>query len=585
MADTTDYSFRPMRLPTAREAAIVDESMREFAALQNDRAVFGSHYEEISELIYPETRNTFFVGNYNWPGQKKTDRQVDATGMMALSRFAAICNSLITPRNMIWHGLEADNAYVMKQRGVRLYFEEAARVLFSQRYKAAAGFSGQNHLNFKNLGAFGTCGMFIDTLDPRQGRGFRYRASPMGELFIRQNHQGLVDGVCRHYKLTARQAAQKWGEEKLTGQLRSAYDQQSELLYDFLHRVVPREDADPRRIDALGMPMASYNICLISRTLMSEGGYRRLPFAISRYDQAPGETYGRSPAMSVLPALKTLNAEKRMFLKQGHRAADPVLLTADDGIMNVDLRPGAMNKGGVNADGKLLVNVLPTGNIQTSIEMMEEERKLINDAFLVTLFQILTETPQMTATEVVERTAEKGILIAPSMTRQQDEYASPLIDRELDLAQDMRLLPPMPPVLREAGAEYRVVYTNPLARAQKAQEAAGFMRTVETVKELVNITQDPSLLDPFNFDVAVPAIAEIQAVPPSWMSSDDEITSKRKNRAAAQQKKDAIQALPNQAAMISAQAKAQKAGMPQGGGAPGLPMQPQPMDLGLGQAA
>jgi hypothetical protein len=31
---------------------------------------------------------------------------VDATGMMALSRFAAICDSLLTPRNMIWHQLE-----------------------------------------------------------------------------------------------------------------------------------------------------------------------------------------------------------------------------------------------------------------------------------------------------------------------------------------------------------------------------------------------------------------------------------------------------------------------------------------------
>lgn len=580
MADAA-YDLKPLRLPTLRESAIVDESLREFAAVQADRAVFGSHYEEISELIYPESRNTFFVGNYNWPGQKKTDRQVDATGMMALSRFAAICNSLITPRNMIWHGLEADNDYLMKQRGVRLYFEQAAKVLFSQRYKAAAGFSGQNHLNFKNLGAFGTAGMFVDALDAKQGRGFRYRAMPMGEMFIRQNHQGLVDGVCRYFKLTARQCAQWWGEDNLPGQLRQAHEANSELLYDFLHRVCPREDYDDRRLDGRGMPIASYYICLLSRTLMSEGGYRKLPFAISRYDQAPGETYGRSPAMTVLPALKTLNAEKRMFLKQGHRAADPVLLTADDGIVDFNLRPGAMNKGGVNADGKLLVATLPTGEIQVSKEMMQEERTLINDAFLVTLFQILTETPQMTATEVIERTAEKGILIAPAMTRQQDEYASPLIDRELDIAADLRLLPPMPMVLREAGAEYRVVYTNPLARAQKAQEAAGFMRTVETVKELVNITQDPSLLDPFNFDVAVPAIADIQSVPPSWMSSDEEIMGKRKARAAAQQKKDALAALPNQAAMMKAQAAQAKAGM--GGG--GVPLQPQPMDLGLGQAA
>jgi len=569
-----------VRLQTAREEEIVAESLRDFQAKQLDRATFGSQWEEISELIDPISRNTFFYGNYNWPGQKKTDRQVDATGMMALYRFAAICNSLITPRNMIWHGLEADNDYVMKQRGVRLYFEQTNRVLFSRRYKASANFSGQNHSNFRNLGAYGTCGMFIDQLDPAYGPGIRYRAVNLGELFIGQNHQGLADSFCRWFKLNARQCAQRWGEENLPPQLCSAYESNSEILYDFLHRVCPRTDYDPERFDYKGMPFASYYICLASRSLMSEGGYRTLPIAISRYDQAPQETYGRGPAGMVLPALKTLNAEKRMFLKQGHRAADPVLLAADDGIMSFDMRPGALNKGGVNADGKLLVNVLPTGNIQVSKEMMQEERTLINDAFLVTLFQILTETPTMTATEVIERTAEKGILIAPSMTRQQDEYCAPLVDRELDVLGAQRLLPPMPPVLREAKGEYRVSFTNPLARAQKAQEAAGFMRTVETVKELVQITQDPSLLDPFNFDVAVPAIAEIQAVPPSWMSSDEEIAGKRKNRQQAMQRKEQLAALPNQAAMLKATAVAQKAGMQvQQPGA--MPQQGQPQQMGM----
>ena len=44
--------------------------------------------------------------------------------------------------------------------------------------------------------------------------------------------------------------------------------------------------------------------------------------------------------MMVLPSLKTLNLEKKIFLKQGHRAADPVLLINDDGLIDtVDLRP------------------------------------------------------------------------------------------------------------------------------------------------------------------------------------------------------------------------------------------------------
>ena len=41
--------------------------------------------------------------------------------------------------------------------------------------------------------------------------------------------------------------------------------------------------------------------------MLDEGGYRTFPYAISRYVTAPGETYGRSPAMLALPSIKTLN--------------------------------------------------------------------------------------------------------------------------------------------------------------------------------------------------------------------------------------------------------------------------------------
>jgi len=404
---------------------------------------------------------------------------------------------------------------------------------------------------------------------------------PLGETFYGENHQGMVDRVIRWFRMTAYQAAQRWGIENLPTGLLAPLEQRSQWLYNFLHCVRPRgEDYDPARLDAKSLPFVSYYISIEGQCLMQpEGGYRVFPYAISRYDQTPMEVYGRGPAQMVLPSLKTLNAQKRTFLKSGHRAADPVLLTADDGIVGMDMRPGAMNKGAVSADGKLLVHTLPTGNIQINEKMMEMERGIINDIFLVTLFQILTETPQMTATEVIERTNEKGILLAPTIGRQQSEYLGPLINRELDILSRLRLLPPMPPRLREARGAYQVTYTSPLARAQRAQEAAGFYRTVENVKELVNITQDVSLLDPFDFDAAIPEIAQINAVPERWMADGQKIAQKRKARAQAQAKQQAIQAMPSQAAMIKAQAVASKAGVgqeQQQAPAPQQIQQPQP---------
>jgi hypothetical protein len=260
----------------------------------------------------------------------------------------------------------------------------------------------------------------------------------------------------------------------------------------------------------------------------------------------------------VLPSLKTLNAEKVVYLKQGHRAADPVLLLADDGIVGMDLRPGAQNKGGVTSDGKPLVHVLPSGNIGISEKMMGEERSIIDDVFLVTIMKTLVDNPNMTATQVVQLVNERGMLVAPTLGRQFSEYVGGLVEREIDLAIDLDLLEPMPPRLAEAAGRYDVVNTSPLARAARAGSAAGFMRTVETARELVAVSQDMSLLDRFDFDTALPEIAEDQLVPTKWMSSDDQVAAKRKARADAQAQAAAIQAMPAQAAMIKAQAAASK---------------------------
>ena len=531
-----------------------------FSQLQVVRNTFASHWEEVAELILPNSRNTFMYGSFNWQGQKKTDRQVDATGMMALQRFSAICDSLLTPRNMFWHSLEADDENLKKDRNVRLWFEQATKILFKQRYMPTANFSGQNIQNYEGLGAFGNMAMFIDALDPKHGIGLRYKAIPLGEIFVQENHQGIVDGFVRWFRMTARQVRQKW-PDNFPPALQPALEQGSEVPFDILHYVHPNDDYDPERIDYKGMPYRSCYVSVTGEWLLEEGGFNTFPLAFSRYAMAPGEVYGRSPAMMVLPALKTLNAQKRVFLKQGHRAADPVLLTADDGLLDISLKPGAINKGGVSTDGKLLVQTLPTGSVQINKEMMDEERALINDAFLVSLFQILTETPTMTATEVIERTNEKGILLAPTVGKQQSEYLGPLIHRELDVLSSLGLLPPMPPLLREAKGAYHVSYTSPLSRAMRAQEASGFMRTLETVLNVVNATQDPSHMDVFDLDTALPAIAEINAVPVSWMSDAARINSIRQARAQQAQIQQQIQAAPAAASMVKAGVDAKKAGV------------------------
>jgi hypothetical protein len=549
----------------AYEDDIGQKISKEAEQMISERSTLSSHCDEVARLVLPTYKNTFFPYSSNTIGERKTEDQIDSTSEIALSRFSAIIDSLLTPRNSFWHSLEASNPDLQKVRAVRLWFEDTTRRLFRLRYAPTANFASQNHQTFTQLGAWGNGPMLIDKHSGIDGTvGFRYRAIPFGEVYLKENHQGIVDTFLRIFEMTAKQIVDQWGPGSSTpGKVPDAVTEKNkagtdQTKYWVFHCVKPRTvDYDPKRLDAKGKKYASYYVIKQGNKLVWESGYNSFPLPTARGDQAPGEPYGRGAAMQVLPAIKTLNAQKRIVLKQGHRTVDPVLFTHDDGIASISMKPGALNVGGVNASGQLMVQPLPIGNVMIGKDLMDDERAVINDAFLVNLFQVLLNDPKvLTATQVVEMANQKGILLAPTVGRQQSDYVGPMIERELDLGLELGLFLPMPRELIEAKGDYQIVYTSPMARIAKAEENAGFIRSLETTLQIVNITQDPSALDRYNFDVAIPEMAINNGTPERWMNGDDVVAQKQQARAAKAQAEMDIQAGPAAAAMMKASAVA-----------------------------
>lgn len=532
----------------------VESILRRFESAVTERGTWDNHWEETARIVLPHYSRTFKSNLSNTPGEKKNQDMFDSTAMLALQKFAAAMESMLTPRNSRWHRLVPQDRGLLKNRQVMMWFEDATDKLFEYRNSPRSNFQSNQHEIYMALGAFGTGCLFIDKLD---GGGIRYKAIHLAEIYFFENHQGIIDTAMRRFKMTARQAAQKWGVNKLSDKIKTALENKPDQHFYFLHVVMPREVYDPNKLDGKNMKWASHYIEIDGRVQMSEGGYSSFPYAISRYVLAPGETYGRSPAMMVLPAIKVINEQKRTVLKQGQRVVDPVLLAFDDGVIDTArMLPGRVNLGGVSADGKPLVHALPTGNLALAKEMMEAERATINDAFLITLFQILIDSPTMTATEVLERAREKGALLSPTMGRQQSESLGPLIEREIDVLSEQQLLPQMPAMLRQAGGIYKVEYDSPLSRAQKAEEASGLMRTVEFLTGIISITQDPSALDFVDLDVAVPELLYINAAPTRWTRTLEDVQALRKQRDQAKKAQQLMDAAPAAAGIMSASKKA-----------------------------
>lgn len=530
--------------------------IEEYRRIEGLRGQWESVWEQIARRVLPHYVDQFTAARTSMlgtTGRQAMEDMVDATGALALVRFASIMDWLLTPRGSTWHYLKPSNPLLLKDRAVRLWFDEVTRLLFQYRYAPKANFASQKHENYLTLGAFGTSVLFTDALVDRFERGLRYRSVPLGQCFFMENHQGLIDRNYRRFPLTARQAVQQFGDALPKTILEEARTSRAEQVHWFLHKVAPRDEADydPERKDLKGMPFVSCYVSITGQTTVQEGGYFTFPYSISRYITTPGELYGRSPAMFALPSLKTLNEIKKTMLKQGHRSVDPVLLAHDDGVLDsFSLRPGAINPGGVNADGRPLIHTLPVGNLAAGKDQSQEERQVINEFFLVSLFQILIDTPQMTATEVVERAREKGALLSPTMGRQQSEALGPQIERELDVLLQQRLLPPMPPALIEARGEYQIQYDSPLSRMSRAEEVSGLMRTVDYLRDVVQVTQNPEPLDHFDWDTIVPEMCDLQAVPARWRKSLDAVQQLRRMRAQQAELRQAVEIAPAASSVV-----------------------------------
>ena len=515
-----------------------DSILRKADLMIAQRATFDQHWREIAERILP--RSNLFQ-RYQERGQKATERVFDATATLALERFSAAMESMLTPRTQRWHKLKTTNRELNEIPAVRQYLDAVTEVLFNARYAPTANFASQTNEAYMSLGAFGTGGMFIDEM---MGQGLRYRAVHLSELYIAENHQGIIDTVYRKFAMTLRQFAQRFGREKMSQRQRGMLEKDPEQNIDVIHAVHPNDEIESVKRSYRGMPIASCYVNCETREIVSEGGFRTMPYAVGRYVTAPKEVYGRSPAMTVLPDIKMLNEMSKVSIRAAHKMVDPPLLLQDDGALQAfDLRPGALNYGGVDEQGRQLVHAMtPAGRIDIGLEMMDQRRQVINDAFLVTLFQILVDAPTMTATEAMLRAQEKGALLAPTMGRQQSEFLGPLIERELDILARAGNLPPMPEELMEAGAEVDIEYVSPLNRAQRADEGVAILRTLESISPLAQI--DPSVMMVFDPMLVARELADINGVPQKVLRSPEQIAEMQAEAAQAQQAQALLQAAP-----------------------------------------
>ena len=126
-----------------------------------------------------------------------------------------------------------------------------------------------------------------------------------------------------------------------------------------------------------------------------------------------------------------------------------------------------------------IIRPIHTGiNYPIAIDREEKMQRAIEDAYRVDFFLVLARAErEMTATEIMERQAEKSVLLGPQVDRLEQEGLSKVFSIVSDIADKGGRMPEPPQILidlieeaKESGKKYITIepqYTGPLAQAQK----------------------------------------------------------------------------------------------------------------------
>jgi hypothetical protein len=216
---------------------------------------------------------------------------------------------------------------------------------------------------------------------------------------------------------------------------------------------MPREDRDRRKKNAVNKPFASIYLDPAEKMIIGESGYDEFPYCVPRFLKASFEIgYGRSPAMTALPDTKMVNKMSEVVIRASQLQIHPPLMVPDDGFMlPVRTTPGGLNfyRSGTR-DRIEPLNIganNPLGEMQ-----LEQRRQAIRAAFYVDQL-ILGTGPQMTATEVVQRTEEKMRLLGPLTGRLSQELLQPLISRVYSILARQKAYRPAPDFMQDQNLE------------------------------------------------------------------------------------------------------------------------------------
>jgi hypothetical protein len=435
------------------------------------RSAWENHWQECYAFALPH-RDA--VSEFSSPGSKQADKLFDGTAPDGVEQLAASLLSQMTPPWARWFGFtEGPDLTDEEQSMLAPKLEDISTLLQSNFDRS--NFAIEMHQCYLDLVTVGTACLMFEEAGPGAPSAFRFTTVPLSQVVFEENTFGQLNTTYRRSDLTIDQIQSRFPKAVLPIDLVERGKSDADLKIGVLEAVIPSQQGYSYTATTLGKSGQNSET-----VVLKEGAFKHSPFINFRWLKAPGEIYGRSPVMKALPDIKTANKVVELILKNASIAVTGIWQADDDGVLNpanIKLRPGTIIPKAVGSAG--LTPLEAPGRFDLSQLILLDLRKNIRQALLVDKFG-QPEDPRMTATEVLERSADMARLLGATFGRLQSELLTPLISRGLGILERRGEVPG----IQLDGRTIDLEYKSPLARQQSREDAQNTIRWLETIQLL-----------------------------------------------------------------------------------------------------
>lgn len=494
--------------------------------LRADRKVFESHWQECAEVTLPMKDD---VTKKTMDGGKHGLQILDNTAIQANEMLAGFLHGFLTNPSEKWFEMTTGDQQLDEDDDVRGWLQDCENRMMNVLVNS--NFQTEVHEVYLDLGCFGTAPM---SMEEDEKTVIRFASRPVKQVVIDENFRGEVDTFIREFDLEVRQIAKMFGEKKMTESMQKMLKDQPQTKYKLLHAVYPYEEAirmgdKPEKM----LPWVSQYIVEQEKFTIREGGFSELPWVAPRWSKLSGEKYGRSPAMVALPEAKLINKMAETIIRGAQKVVDPPLQLPHDGfILPINTKPGGLNyRMSGTGDRDEIKPIFNDARIDFGNQVMESVRTRIRDAFYQNQLSLGANNPQMTATEVNQRTEEKNRFLGPLLGRQTAEFLRPVIDRLFAIMMRKGMFKPAPQKL--AGKKLDVRYSSAIAQVQRANIAMSISKALQATAPFIQM--DPSVADIYAGEEVGREMIRIFGAPQRIIRNREDIDKIRQQKAQQQQ--------------------------------------------------